>query len=202
MHQLAFLDRILEGLDAVAAEGVVLRQRGDCHARAVNGDGIADRILAGIAAGTEDVLVPLVTGDRVGHGRLDQQDLLVLLGHGQHGQRHARSAGPHGDVGLVIRVGRGQLALAQIGLALVVFLYHHQLLAGHRHAAARGVFQAHHQAGLGLLAIGLERAGLAVDVGNADFARLREGGLAGQQGQRSQGSGMDQSTALHGACLL
>jgi hypothetical protein len=34
-------------------------------------------------------------------------------------------------VGLVVGVGGGQQALAQVGLALVVLLDHHQLLARH-----------------------------------------------------------------------
>jgi hypothetical protein len=95
----------------------------------VDGHGVADGVLAAVAAGAEDVLVPLVAGDGVGHGGLDQQDLFVFLGHGQHGQRHARRRGADGDVGLVVRVGGGQQALAQVGLALVVFLDHHDLLA-------------------------------------------------------------------------
>jgi hypothetical protein len=37
--------------------------------------------------------------------------------------------GAHGDVGLVVRVGGGQQALAQVGLALVVLLDHDELLA-------------------------------------------------------------------------
>ena len=70
-------------------------------------------------------------------------------------------------IGLVIGLRRGQQALAQGELALVVLLDHHQLPTTHRHAAARGVLQPHQQPGLGLLAIGLQRTRLAGPVLNA-----------------------------------
>jgi hypothetical protein len=151
------LSAALEGLHAVAAEGVVLRQRGDGHAGLVDRHRVGDRVLRAVAAGAEDVLVPLVAGDRVGHGGLDQQDLLVFLGHRQHGQRDARSGRADGQVGLVVGIGGGQQRLAQVRLALVVLLDDHELLAVDHHRAAGGVVQAHHQAGLGLLAVGLQR---------------------------------------------
>jgi hypothetical protein len=101
------------------------------------------------------------------------------------------------QVGLVVGVGGGQQALAQVGLALVVALDHGDLLAVHLHGAAGGVFQAHHQAGLGLLAIGLQRAGLAVDMGDLDVAG-GEGRGTGQHGQRGEG---DEGAALHEVLL-
>ena len=198
VHQLGVLERVLEGLHAIAAEGIVLRQRRHRHARLVDGHGVGDGVLAAVAAGAEDVLVPLVAGDGVGHGGLHQQDLLVFLGHGQQGQGHAAGGGADGDVGLVVRVGRGQQALAQVRLALVVLLDHDELLAIDGHAAAGGVVQAHHQAGLGLLAIGLQRTRLAVHVGNADFTGLRERGGRKCGGGNGCGSEGDQSATLHG----
>jgi hypothetical protein len=89
--------------------------------------GVGDRVLRAVAAGAEDVLVPLVAGDRVGHGRLDQQDLLVFLGDRQHGQRDAGRRRADGEVDLVVGVGGGQQRLAQVGLALVVLLDHDDL---------------------------------------------------------------------------
>ena len=42
-----------------------------------NGGGAGERVLVGAAAGAEDVAVPLVAGDAVGHRRLDDQHLLA-----------------------------------------------------------------------------------------------------------------------------
>ena len=203
VHQLGVLDGFLEGLHAVAAKGIVLRQRDDGGARLVHRHGVADGILAAVAAGAEDVFVPLVASDGISRSGLHQQDLFVFLGHGQQRHRHAAGGGADGNVGLVVGIGRGQQALAQVRLALVVFLDHHQLLARHLHRAAGGVLQAHHQANLRLLAVGLQRAGFAVNVGNADLARLGpgRGGNGGECGG-SKGGGSDQGAALHGECLL
>ena len=194
VHDLGVLQGALESLHAVAAEGIVLRQHGDRRAFLVEGHGVGDGVLRGIAAGAEDVLVPLVAGDRIRHGGFDQQDLLVFLGDGQHGQRHARD-GADGDVGVVVGIGRGQLRARHVGLALVVLLDDADLAAGHRHRALRGVLQAQHQAVLGLLGIGFQRAGLVVDVGHDEV--LGHGGrLHAQAGHRGQ------QYAFHHGCLL
>jgi len=122
----------------------------------------------------------------------------VLLGHRQHGQRHRAARGAHGDVDLVIGVGGSQRGLADVGLALVVLLDHHQLASGHGERAAGGVFQPHVEADDGLLGIGLQRAGLAGDEGDPDVLALRPGAAAaGGQGQRGQGEG-DRAT-MHAA---
>ena len=168
MHQLGVLQSPLERLDEVLAKGVVLGQGGDVHALLVQGHCIRDRVLGGIAPSAEDVTVPLVAGNGIGHGRLHQQDLLVFLRHGQHGQGHPRTRRPDREIGLVVGEGGGQLGLAHIGLALAVLLDHDQLVAVHLHRAASGVVQAHHQAGLGLPGVGLERPRLVVDMGNLD----------------------------------
>ena len=203
VHQLGFLDRILERLDAVAAEGVVLRQGGQRHAGFVHRHRVRDRILRTVASGAEDVLVPLLAGDRIGHRRLDQQDLLVLFGHRQHGQRHAGGGRADSQIGLVVGVGGCQQGLAQIGLALVVLLDHHEFLAGHHHGAAGRVVETHHEAGRGLLAVGFERPGLAVDMGDPDFLGLRQCQRR-SQGASQRGGGQcgarDPSTTIH-VCL-
>ena len=64
VDDLGLLERVLERLHAVAAERVVLRQRGDRDAVLVERDRVGDRVLRAVAAGAEDVLVPLVAGDR------------------------------------------------------------------------------------------------------------------------------------------
>ena len=184
VHDLGVLERNFEGLHAVAAEGVVVGQGGDNGARCSrSAAALAGGVLRAAAPGAEDVLVPLVAGDRIGHGRLDQQDLLVLLGHRQHGQRDRRCGRADGDVDLVVTIGRGQRGLAHIRLALIVLLDDHQLLAGHHHRAAGGVVQAHVEADDGLLSIGLQRAGLAGDDGDLDFAL----GLGHCRGQGQHG---------------
>ena len=121
----------------------------------------------------------------------DQQDLLVLFRHRQHGQPHRRGRRANGDVHLVIAIGSGQQVLAQIGLALVVFFNDNDLAARHLHGSAGGMVQPHHQAGLGLFAIGFEGAGLAVDVGDADLARgLGRQGVGAQRDQRIELAGL------------
>jgi hypothetical protein len=96
--------------------------------------------------------------------------------------------GPDRDVGLVVAVGGGEQALADVGLALVVLLDDDDLLAGDGHRPAGGVVEAHHEAGLRLLAVRLERAGLAVDVGDADLAlALRQRQRRGERGERGDG---------------
>jgi hypothetical protein len=82
--------RLPERRDAVAAEGVVLRQRRDMDAGLADRHRVRDRVLRRVAAGAEDVAVPLVAGDLVGHRRLDDQDLLVFFGDRQHGDRRRR----------------------------------------------------------------------------------------------------------------
>ncbi len=201
VDDLGLLERVLERLDAVAAERVVLGQRGDRDVVLVERHGVGDRVLRAVAAGAEDVLVPLVAGDRVGDRRLDQQDLLVLLGHRQQRQRDARRRRADGDVGLVVAVGGREQALADVGLALVVLLDHDDLLAGDGHRAAGGVVEAHHEAGLRLLAVGLERPGLAVDVGDADLAlRLRERRRRERERCRGDGGKHRAATAAKSKC--
>jgi hypothetical protein len=111
-----------------------------------------------------------------------------------------RRGGADGDVDLVVGVGRGQQALAHVGLALVVLLDHHQLAAGDGHRAAGGVLQAHVEADDGLLGVGLQRPGLAGDDGDADITlalglrQRRRQSAGGQRGGDEQG----QLAALHG----
>ena len=143
--------------------------RGDGDARFVQRYSVRYRVLRAVAAGAEDVFVPLVTGDGVGHSGLYQQDFFVFFGHWQHGQGYGGGCGAHGQIGFVVAVSGGQQALAQVRLALVVFFNHDQLFASDHHGAAGGVVQAHHETGGGLLAIGLQRAGFAVNVGDLDF---------------------------------
>ena len=73
------LDGRLVGGDAVAAEGVVLGDGGDGHAGLGHGQRVGDGVLPRVPAGAEDVAVPVLAGDAVGHGGLDDQDLLELL---------------------------------------------------------------------------------------------------------------------------
>ena len=102
VDQFGLLDCILEGFDAIAPERVVLRQRGDDSAGFVERHGVGDGVLRTVASGAEDVLVPLLASDGIGNRRLDQQDLLVLFGHRQQGQRNAGRSRTHRQIGLVI----------------------------------------------------------------------------------------------------
>jgi hypothetical protein len=62
------------------------------------------------------------------------------------------------------------------------------------------VVEAEHQAGLRLLAVGLQRAGAAVDVGNPEFlaglGERRRGGAGGEQGGREAAG--DEGSTRHG----
>ncbi|MNS58954.1 hypothetical protein D3C72_918950 [compost metagenome] len=165
VDDLGVLQRALEGFHAVSSEGVVLRQHGDGRASLVERHGVGDGVLRRIAAGAEDVLVPLGSGDGVCHGGFDQQDLLVFFSDGQHGQRDTRRGRADGDVGVVVGIGGRQLRAGDVRLALVVFFDNADLAASHGHRALRGVFQAQHQARLCLLGVGFQRPGLVVDMG-------------------------------------
>ncbi len=189
MFHLGFLQRVLERLHAVAAEGVVGADGGDGHSILIDRRRVGDRILRGIASGAEDIAVPFVARDRIGHGRLDDQDLLVFLGYRQHRQRHAGRGRADGDVGLVVLERRLEQGLAYVGLALVVFQQHYDLVAVDLHRAAGRVIEAQHEAGLGLLGIGFEEPGLVGDQGNFDIfgmhgARNSNGAEHGQGGQK------------------
>lgn len=154
---------LLEGGDAVAAEGIVLRQRCNGDALLADRDRIRDRVLRGVARGAEDVAIPLLAGNLVRDRRLDDQDLLVLLGDRENGKRCGRRCRADRDIGLVVLIGFRERGLGEIGLALVVLGDDDDLAAVERHGALGGVFKTHLQAGLGLLGVGLERTGLAVD---------------------------------------
>ncbi len=149
--------------DAVLAEGIVLGERGDADVLVLQGRGGGQRVLRGVARGAEDVAVPLLAGDLVGHGRLDDQQLLVLLGDRQHGERAGRAGGADGDVDLVVAIGLLERGLGEVGLELVVLQDDLDLAAVDFHRALGRVFEAQHEAGLGLTRIGFERTGLAVD---------------------------------------
>ena len=168
-------ERFLIRLDAVATESVVLGEHRDLRVLR-RGKGCSDHVLRRVAPGAEDITVPLVPGDRVGHRRLDQQDFLVFFRDREHRQRRGRRRRPDGDVGLVVAERRSQRRLRHIRLDLVVLLDHYDPATENLHLAARGVLQAQHESGLGLFAVGFQCSGLAVDVRDPDFIRLREPG--------------------------
>ena len=83
------VERPLEGGDAVAAEGVILRQHADRDVVLAERDRRGKRVLRGIAAAAEDVAVPFIAGDGIGDRGLDQKNFLRILGDRQHGERRA-----------------------------------------------------------------------------------------------------------------
>ena len=112
--------RLLEGRHAVAAEGVILRQRRDMHPGLADRHRVRNRVLRGIARGAENVAVPLVAGDLIGNRELDDEDLLVLLGHRQHCDGGGGRGSASGDIGAVILISFGKRAFGEVRLALVV----------------------------------------------------------------------------------
>ena len=178
-------ERLLEGGDAVAAEGVVLRQRRDMHAGLADRDRVRDRVLRRVARGAEDVAVPLRAGDVVGDRGLDDQDLLVLLGDRQHGERRGGRTRADGDVGAVVLVGLGQGGLGDVRLRLVVLGDDDDLAPVDLHRPLGRVFEAHHEAGLGLLGVGLQRTGEAADEGDLEI--VRTGGAGSGDERRGEG---------------
>ena len=178
-------ERLLERGDAVAAERVVLRERRDEHAGLADRHRVGDRVLRRIAAGAEDVAVPFVAGDLVGDRRLDDEDLLVLLGDRQHGDRRRRRGGADRDVGVVVLIGLGERGLGEVGLALVVLDDDVDLAPVDLHRALGRVFEAEPQPGLGLLGVGFERPGPAVDQRDIEIGR-RSGGGAAENARRDR----------------
>ena len=159
---------LLESRDAITAEGIVLCDGGDGGIGTAQRHGVGNRVLRGIPPGPEDVAVPLGSGDRIGHGGLDNQHLFILLGHRQHGQRHPRGHRPNRQGHLVVAVGFRQQRPAVFRLQLGVLLDHLNLLAVHFHGPARGVLQAQHQAAMALCGIGFIGPGLTIDMCDLD----------------------------------
>jgi hypothetical protein len=118
--------------------------------------------------------IPLLAGNLICDRRLDDQDLLVFLGHRQVRQRRGRRGRADRDIDLVVLIGLGECRLGQIRLALVVLGDDDDLAAVDGHGALGGVFQAHAQAGFGLLGVSLQRAGFSVDQADLQVIRLRD----------------------------
>ena len=174
-------ERLLERGDAVAAEGVILRERRHMLARLADRDRVGNRVLRRIARGAEDVAVPFGAGDLVGDRRLDHENLLVLLGDRQHGERRGGRARADRDVGAVVLVGLGERGLGEIGLRLVVLGDDDDLAPVDLHRSLGRVFEPHHEAGLGLLGVGLQRAGEAADERDLQIVRFCRAGRGDQR---------------------
>ena len=87
----------------------------------------------------------------------------MLLGDRQHGDRGGRRGRADRDIRAVVLIGFGERDLGEIGLALVVLGDDDDLAPGDRHRALGRVFEAELEAGLGLLGVGLERTGAAIN---------------------------------------
>ena len=81
--------------------------------------------------------------------------------------------GADGEIDLVVGIGGFEQRFGDVRLALVVLLQDHDLAAVEHHGAVGQVLEAHHQPGLGLLGISLERPGLAVDERDFEVRGLR-----------------------------
>ena len=99
----------------------------------------------------------------------------MLLGDRQHGDRGGGRGGADRDIGAVVLIGFGERALGEVGLALVVLGDEDDLASVDRHRALGGVFEAEPEAGFGLLGVGLERAGAAVDQRDLEIVGARGG---------------------------
>ena len=96
-----------------------------------------------------------------------------------------RASRADGDVDLVVAIGLLERGLGEVGLELVVFHDDQDLAAFDLHRALGQVLEAQHEARLGLLRIGLERPGLAVD--QRDFQRRLLGSAGAGQQQAGDG---------------
>ena len=92
----------------------------------------------------------------VGDRGLDDEDLLVLLGDRQHGDRRGGRGGADGDVGAVVLISLGERAFGEVGLALVVLGDDDDLAPVDLHRPLGGVFEPEPEARLGLLGVGLQ----------------------------------------------
>ena len=95
----------------------------------------------------------------------------MLLGDRQHRQRRRRRRGADGDVGAVVLIGLGQRGLGEVGLALVVLGDDDDLAPVDLHRPLGRVFEAEHEAGLGLFGVGLQRTGQAADQRDLQIGR-------------------------------
>ena len=157
---MGLLERALEGSDAVATEGVILRQHADGDVVLAERDGGGQRVLRGIACAAENVAVPFIAGDGIRDRGLDQKDFLCILGDRKHGECRARRSSADGDIDIVVGIGLFQQRLGDVRLALVVLGNDHDLAAIKGHSAAGQIFEAEVEAGLGLLGVSFERPGL------------------------------------------
>ena len=181
------LDGGLVGGDPVASKGVVLGDRGDQHPGLGDREGVRDRVLPRVPAGPEDVAVPVLAGDAVGHGRLDDQDLLELLGHREDREGRRARCRPHDEVDLVVPIELGHLLLRDVGLQLVVLDQDFDLPPEHGVGAARPVLQAELEAVDRLLRVNLERPGQALHEPDPD--RCLGSSRAGGEHDRQEGEG-------------
>jgi hypothetical protein len=91
---------------------------------------------------------------------------------------------------MVVLVGLGQGRFGEVGLALVVLDDDDDLASVDRHRPLGRVFEAEPETGLGLLGVGFERAGAAVDQGDSEVvgagASRRAGDNRGRHGDFQQ----------------
>ena len=117
----------------------------------------------------------------------------MLLGDRQHGDRRGRGGGADGDVDAVVLVGLGERALGEVGLALVVLGDDDDLAPVDLHRSLGRVFEPELEAGLGLLGVGLQRAGQAIDEGDLEIV----GGRRPGGGDERRGEGQYSETKAH-----
>ena len=120
MHDLGteFFRRLFVGRDAIATKGIVLSDTGDADPGFGDGDRIGNGILAGIAACSEYITVPVLTRNGIGHRRLHNKDLLKLLRHRQYRQSNTAAGRSDGQVHLVVAVKLGKQHFGSFGLEL------------------------------------------------------------------------------------
>ncbi len=152
------LQRILERSNAVAAEGIILRQRRDIEILVgPKRERLRLHVHRRVARGLEDVAIGIGPGQSVGHRRLDQENSLIFGRHGKKRHGHARGRVADGDQRVVVAIGLGQERARHIRLELGVLSDDLDRPALDLHRPVGRIFEAHFETGLGLLRIGLER---------------------------------------------
>ena len=105
----------------------------------------------------------------------------MLLGDRQHRDGRGGRGGADGDVDAVVLIGLGERALGEVGLALVVLGDDDDLAPVDLHRPLGRIFETEPEARLGLLGVGLQRAGQAVDEGDLEIVRGRRAGGGDQR---------------------
>ncbi len=106
------VQRFAERSDAISTERIVLSKGCDVNIFAAQCNRVGNRVLAWIATRTEDVAVPVRSGDWIRNCRFNNQNLLIFFSNWKHGQRNTRTYWADGQIHLIVAIGFFQQSFA------------------------------------------------------------------------------------------